>query len=281
MATQVSSDATPVAVSSASSIETAVAGIAYCGNGVTEPGEACDAGAGNSDIQPNACRTNCALPRCGDFVVDEQYGEYCDQGTANSDSQPDTCRTNCQPPLCGDGVRDSAEQCDDGNIIAGDGCSELCQQEQPTQVAVVAICGDGIVQTGEECDAGPENSNRAQADCRPDCTVNRCGNGTIDGLEQCDDGNRRVGDGCSEFCLQETVSSASVSSSVVAAASASVSSAPSVLYQSPGTQQILPAYVNLSYVQPYVTPLAQTGPITLFVMSGGAAAGISWVRRRR
>jgi cysteine-rich repeat protein len=31
------------------------------------------------------------------------------------------------PPVCGDGFRGADEPCDDGNQLAGDGCSELCQ----------------------------------------------------------------------------------------------------------------------------------------------------------
>ena len=28
-------------------------------------------------------------------------------------------------PVCGDGVKDAVEECDDGNTVDGDGCSEL------------------------------------------------------------------------------------------------------------------------------------------------------------
>jgi cysteine-rich repeat protein len=53
---------------------------------------------------------------CGDGVVQAEHGEQCDQGTGNSDVLPDACRTNCTPPVCGDEVTDSAEGCDDGNL---------------------------------------------------------------------------------------------------------------------------------------------------------------------
>jgi cysteine-rich repeat protein len=36
-------------------------------------------------------------------------------------------RTQC--PVCGDGLVEGAEQCDDGNLTTGDGCSEYCQRE--------------------------------------------------------------------------------------------------------------------------------------------------------
>ena len=34
-----------------------------------------------------------------------------------------------RPPNCGDGVVDSDEECDDGNLSSGDGCSDICQVE--------------------------------------------------------------------------------------------------------------------------------------------------------
>jgi len=51
------------------------------------------------------------------------------------------------PPLCGDGLVDPGEQCDDGNLGDGDGCSSAC---------IIEFCGDGVVQggLGEECDDG-------------------------------------------------------------------------------------------------------------------------------
>ncbi len=48
---------------------------------------------------------------------------------------------------CGNGSVEGSEQCDDGNIASGDGCSSSCVSE---------FCGDGIVQSGlgELCDDG-------------------------------------------------------------------------------------------------------------------------------
>lgn len=50
------------------------------------------------------------------------------------------------PQVCGDGFLQAPEECDDGNLLNGDGCSDICLLEQ--------ACGDGILQTGEECDDG-------------------------------------------------------------------------------------------------------------------------------
>src|SRR3989344_2092134 len=32
-------------------------------------------------------------------------------------------------PVCGNSVVESGEQCDDGNVVSGDGCSSTCQTE--------------------------------------------------------------------------------------------------------------------------------------------------------
>ncbi len=173
-----------------------------CGDGVLQaPCERCDAGPGNSDGTPDACRTTCALPTCGDGVTDffEQCDdgnlvgcdgcdamcnlepgyvcgdgalstdceEQCDDGAGNDDTLPNACRTDCQTAHCGDGVLDDAEGCDDGNRTSCDGCSDLCVPEPGL------VCGDGI----------PELL---------------CG-------EQCDDGNAIVGDGCTAPCLLERI----------------------------------------------------------------------------
>jgi cysteine-rich repeat protein len=46
--------------------------------------------------------------------------------------------------VCGDGVVSAAEECDDGNTDAGDGCDPQC----------MTICGDGFVVGDEQCDDG-------------------------------------------------------------------------------------------------------------------------------
>lgn len=41
------------------------------------------------------------------------------------------CTTPGAPAVCGDGAVQGAEQCDDGNTTAGDGCSAVCVDEAP------------------------------------------------------------------------------------------------------------------------------------------------------
>src|SRR5262249_55861188 len=100
-----------------------------CGNGVVEAGEECDDG---NTSNTDACLTTCVAARCGDGFV-ETGVEDCDLGAQNSDAPNAACRTDCHPQRCGDGIVDDqhGEQCDDGNTIAGDGCSPTCQVELP------------------------------------------------------------------------------------------------------------------------------------------------------
>ena len=76
------------------------------------------------------------------------------------------------PGACGDGAI-GVDDCDDGNLINGDGCSNTCE-----------------VEPGYQCTGAPSR-----------CA--RCGNGRLEVDEACDDGNLVAGDGCSEACQVE------------------------------------------------------------------------------
>ena len=64
------------------------------------------------------------------------------------------------------------------------------------------VCGDGINDPQEQCDDGALNSNDPDA-CRPDCTLPICGDAVQDTSEECDDGNNADGDGCRGNCTLE------------------------------------------------------------------------------
>lgn len=78
-------------------------------------------------------------------------------------------------PECGNELVDPAETCDDGNLINGDGCDNLCQ-----------------IEIGYECTGEPSI-------CSP-----ICGDGIIISPETCDDVNTFFGDGCDSSCHIET-----------------------------------------------------------------------------
>jgi len=95
-------------------------------------------------------------------------------------------------PTCGDNALEpGCEECDDGNLVDGDGCDSNC---------TVTRCENGATSTGEECDDG----NPYEGDgCDSNCTVTRCGNDIRTAGEACDDGNTTPGDGCSATCAIE------------------------------------------------------------------------------
>jgi cysteine-rich repeat protein len=123
---------------------------------------------------------------CGDDVVDPI--EECDDGNL---VDGDGCDSNCRPTGCGNGVVTAGEQCDDGNAVAGDGCRPDC---------TIEACGDGILDPQEQCDDG----NQVDGDgCDITCRPTGCGNGHVTSGEQCDDGNTAGGDCCSAICAFE------------------------------------------------------------------------------
>jgi cysteine-rich repeat protein len=102
-------------------------------------------------------------------------------------------------PGCGNGALEAGEECDDGNRLSCDGCSETCTDE------VGLVCGDGTQNEtcGEECDDG----NTANEDgCSSRCMNEVCGDGILQPLlgELCDDGNTQDGDCCSSTCQFES-----------------------------------------------------------------------------
>lgn len=65
-----------------------------------------------------------------------------DPGTTGDDTSTGT--SGEEPPVCGDGTVAGAEQCDDGNVFDGDGCSALCVAE-PIKYAVISTHPGGSV----------------------------------------------------------------------------------------------------------------------------------------
>ena len=108
-----------------------------CGNNFVGPNEICDGGAG--------CSADCHNVTSG-YCYSKSKGVH-------------TCATK----ECGNYILEYGEQCDDGNKLGGDGCSDTCTVEYayecPTGIDCRPICGDGKVmaQLGEKCDLGSQN----------------------------------------------------------------------------------------------------------------------------
>jgi len=123
---------------------------------------------------------------CGDGIIEPGEGEECDDGNVVSG---DGCTNYCKMEYCGDGIVNDYpnEQCDDGNQIDTDYCTNQC----------ILLCGNSILDPGEECDDGNKVNDDA---CTNNCTANVCGNGRVDIFEECDDGNTDNNDQCSNDC---------------------------------------------------------------------------------
>jgi len=123
-------------------------------------------------------------------------------------------------PVCGDKTIEAGEDCEDGNVADGDGCSAQCLREpgyiclNPGEACILEVCGDGSRTASETCD----DANAVPGDgCDGACQVEggwvcpspgaaclpRCGDGLVVGSERCDDANVTAGDGCGPNCLVE------------------------------------------------------------------------------
>jgi cysteine-rich repeat protein len=101
---------------------------------------------------------------------------------------------------CGDGFVGPEERCDDGNRVAGDGCSERCEPDTPEEPEPPApACGDGTLDADEVCDDG--NSDDSDA-CLKGCGRATCGDGfTRSNVEECDGSATPSGTPCTPACL--------------------------------------------------------------------------------
>ena len=160
-----------------------------CGDDDKPGGEDCsivgdEDGNGMADCDdPQCTSTVWCQAACGNGKLDET--EQCDDGNL---VDGDGCDRNCTKTGCGNGVQTANEGCDDGNNVNGDGCDNNC---------VVTGCGNGIVTGAEACDDG----NLVNGDgCDNNCTITACGNGVATDGEACDDGNATNGDGCDVNC---------------------------------------------------------------------------------
>jgi cysteine-rich repeat protein len=205
---------------------------AVCGDGIcTDPPEdtlTCPAdcitiSSSSSVSSPSSSSTSSSNP-CGGVPFfcagDCPLGETCTTGITGCGCSPTSSSSSSVPPLpvCGNGVLElgvgpiPSEECDDGNAIPGDGCSDLCQEEvgfhctNPSGPGAPSVCTILIpeLDSHTECDAG-------QCVLRPGVGTNQC-----------------VSDADCIFISSLSSSSFSFSESVISSSSSSSSFNPSV-----------------------------------------------------
>lgn len=131
-----------------------------CGDGRWVLGEGCDDG---NLVNGDGC----------DSLCEEEDGWTCSSSGGQGLSPPTVTDKSICMNICPDGLQVVQEECDDGNSIAGDGCSPSCKIEpgfvcqdangQPQPCA--AFCGDGVVVGKEFCDDKNQVSDDGCSNC--------------------------------------------------------------------------------------------------------------------
>lgn len=120
----------------------------------------------------------------------------------------DTEKFVCEgPPICGNGAVAAPEECDDGNLVDGDGCSATCTLEGPPP------CGDGRIWLGEQCDDGnPVGGDGCSSTCEVEPGFTCAGDPTSTCTAVCADNfewHSQMGATTSEYLLCEKQQTAS------------------------------------------------------------------------
>jgi cysteine-rich repeat protein len=109
-----------------------------CGNNLTEPGEECDDG---SLINGDGCDQFCKIEngtnstyQCSDHL-DNDIDLLIDFPNDPGCSSP-TDNDEWNGPICGNNLTEPGEECDDGNLINGDGCDQFCRIENTTNKSI-------------------------------------------------------------------------------------------------------------------------------------------------
>lgn len=178
-------------------------------------------------------------------VLSEDWTDYEDVSAISCDVlSPLYCfqQASVIESVCGNGVIEDDEECDDGNLENGDGCSSSCVFETreiscdfgPSRIAADGRAGEYSV-TCMEVSGGTDSyctewnpswdleyyeETDPDNPCAFECATNHdwntesgscvarvvavCGNGEVEADEECDDGNTASGDGCSSDCTIES-----------------------------------------------------------------------------
>jgi cysteine-rich repeat protein len=122
----------------------------------------------------------------------------------------DDCELECVTDVCGDGYVFGEEECDDNNLINGDGCSSTCKLESCDDVECVGkspgdyFCGEGF-SNRYHCVDRFGCLEVVNSDCSAmelchigECVDSICNDGYITGSEECDGEDLR-GKTCKDF----------------------------------------------------------------------------------
>lgn len=202
-----------------------------CGDGVVEGLESCDDG---NMVSGDGCEADCnftcnnASPATGDAKCDDSDpcngkekclddhtcgpGMAAPDGTACANMQ--ICIGGvCSPNQCGDLYVSKTEECEDGNVVTGDGCDNCqfsCLSTDPARdctnldPCIATKCDDSTHTCGSALGDGVTCA--AGSVCKSGvCTPTVCGDGILDAGEICDDGNLQNGDGCDADCTRSCV----------------------------------------------------------------------------
>ncbi|MDO8505134.1 MAG: IPT/TIG domain-containing protein [bacterium] len=163
-------------------------------------------GEGKLTIEFEPPRVISYFPNCGEACINAEIGVQFNKAmravAADTDAVTNPANVQVWAVPCGNSIKDAGEDCDDGNIVSGDGCSAICLNEGS---GYALRCGDGNKDTFEDCDDGNLSSGDGCSDrCIHEGTSTTCGNGgEPESGEDCDDHNTQNGDGCSSTCLHE------------------------------------------------------------------------------
>ncbi|MEZ4293848.1 MAG: DUF4215 domain-containing protein [Polyangiaceae bacterium] len=192
-----------------------------CGDGYLDPGEDCD----DANLDPtdgcDACQFPCVVdPDCdnGDLCAGLAVCEVDHTCTYEPAADGTPCPGGacvsgaCKLSTCGDGVVEPGEECDDGNIVGGDGCEPTCKStclDAATDCPSPLPCNKAACTPQKTCTTEPDPAQDGQ-DCGVDlqCSAGACigvgascGNGVIEPGEDCDFGfENGPGAGCELTC---------------------------------------------------------------------------------
>ena len=245
---------------------------ATCGNGRVDAGEACDGGEG--------CTASCYLDENQFCTRDTECASTlcirnsCVPCTTGNQCQSNECRDGACTNLCGNGTLNRGEICDAASSAE---CTSDCLRALNAACSYSQECGSALCEN-VICLRCSRNDQCASNLCVSGSCVDTCGNGSLNGVEECDDGNRISGDGCSRFCARDTLVAAELLPVTLMSESTNGGNAYGIPTGAGGGVGGVNQLSGLATGHPAA---GKTGPAAVVAIAAGAAAGWSYMRRRR